>query len=336
MLHASSAFLAPLSLLPTKQQVNLNHINPRLKSKNTSTCPRRRGCNQSSHRHVVPYARSRRGRKPEPVIPDTLYDAKPQPDIDYQPFDFGILRDKVVLVVNVASADQFAESNYQMFVELLESYHAGGLEILAYPSNWYGQYETGSQEEIKKFVHSKYSDKIKLMAKSDLEWNSVFALGQKYFPGEVIWNFHGKFLFGRKGLPVARFDLLSTRESIESQVSLYVNNTDPKLHDNRPPEPCQNDDDEIMFFSPEAKESMGIIDEEEDLTITNDSDDNSDDDEREESKIDQAVEDAEPEPEPEVEADLDADSEPVADTVADVDANAAADAEEEDEREQNQ
>lgn len=278
MRHASSAFLAPLSLSPAKQQFNLNDINPRLKSNKTSTCPRRRASNHSSQRNV-PYARSRRGPKPTPVIPDTLYDTKPQPDIDYQPFDFGILRDKVVLVVNVASADQFTESNYQMFAELLETYHAGGFEILAYPSNWYGQYETGSQEEIKKFVHSKYSDKIRLMAKSDLEWNSVFALGQKYFPGEVIWNFHGKFLFGRKGLPVARFDLLSTRETIESQISLYVNNTDPKLHDNRPPEPRQNDDDEIMFLSPEAKEAMGIIDE--DLSITNQSDD-SDDDEFEE------------------------------------------------------
>lgn len=334
MLHASSAFLAPLSLSPTKQFVNLNHANHRLKSNKNSICPRRRGCNQSSKRRVIPYARSRRGRKPAPVIPDTLYDTKPQPDIDYQPFDFGILRDKVVLVVNVASADQFTESNYQMFVKLLESYHPGGFEILAYPSNWYGQYETGSQEEIKKFVHSKYSDKIKLMAKSDLEWNSVFALGQKYFPGEVIWNFHGKFLFGRKGLPVARFDLLSTWETIESQVSLYVNNTDPKLHDNHPPEPRQNDDDEIMFFSPEAKESMGIIDEE-DLSVTNESDD-SDDGEMEDSEIDQTAEDAEPDPEPDVEADLDADTEPVADTVADVDANAAADVEEEDEREQNQ
>eukprot|EP00177_Eucheuma_denticulatum_P000860 GFKZ01001554.1.p3 GENE.GFKZ01001554.1~~GFKZ01001554.1.p3 ORF type:complete len:129 (+),score=34.65 GFKZ01001554.1:559-945(+) len=56
------------------------------------------------------------------------------------------------------------------------------------------------------------------MANADPEWNEVFALGQAHFPGEIIWNFHGKFLFDRKGKPVERFDLLSEDTYVETAV----------------------------------------------------------------------------------------------------------------------
>ena len=158
-----------------------------------------------------------------PKIPANLFEAEPLPDIDFVPYDFAQLKDKVVYVVNVASEDDFTDSNYKMMANLLEKYHDRGLEILAFPNNWFGQKETRSFAEIKEFVASKYSDKIKVMMKSDVEWNQIFALGQKYYPGEIVWNFHGKFLFNRNGLPVGRFDLLSTAEYIEECVLTQLN-----------------------------------------------------------------------------------------------------------------
>lgn len=177
----------------------------------------------------LPIARIRRGPKPNPTIPTTLYDAEPIRDINFELFDFASLRDRVVLIVNVASEDGYTHCNYKAFADLLEKYHDDGLEIVVFPSNWYGQHETGTFEEIKAFV-GEYSDRIKIMSKASIEWNPVFALGRRYFPGEVIWNFHGKFLFGRKGLPVARFDLLTTDEYLETEVSHFLQSGDPSIH----------------------------------------------------------------------------------------------------------
>lgn len=184
-------------------------------------------------RRFVPQARTRRGHTPDPVIPESLYAVDPIFDIDVKPFDFSKLKDKVVLVSNVASSDTHTESNYNLFTKLIKMYHNDGLEIVVFPSNWYGQKETGTMQEIKEFVHSKYSDKIIVMNKTDIEWNQVFALGRRYYPGEVIWNFHGKFLFNRQGLPVHRFDLLSTDEYVEDQVRAQINDgyTTPLLPD---------------------------------------------------------------------------------------------------------
>ena len=173
---------------------------------------RRRRC-------TPPCAKFRRGGEPNPEVPDTLFNAEQVKDIDFQDFDFSTLKDKVVLLANVASEDDYTDSNYKLFSRLLDSYHASGLEVLAFPSNWFGQKETATHEEIKKFVYSNYSDKIKLFIKGDIEWNQAFALACKYYPGDIIWNFHGKFLFDRQGIPVARFDLLSTDEDIESAVT---------------------------------------------------------------------------------------------------------------------
>lgn len=167
-------------------------------------------------------ARVRRGRKPDPTIPLTLFEAEPIKDADLNMVDFSSFKDCVVYVINVASADMFTDSNYTLMADLLEKYYDLGFRILAFPSNWYGQKETGTYEEIKKFAHEKYSDKITMLTKGDLEWNEIFALGCKYFPGEVIWNFHGKFLFNRQGIPVARFDLLTPDDHLSLRVAQEV------------------------------------------------------------------------------------------------------------------
>ncbi|PXF44852.1 Phospholipid hydroperoxide glutathione peroxidase, chloroplastic [Gracilariopsis chorda] len=178
--------------------------------------------------------RMRRGFKPNPRIPRTVFDADPIRDIDTEPFDFSTLKGQVVFIVNVASEDNATDEQYQMLSKLMEDYHGSGLEILAFPSNWYGQKETKSFEEIKKFVYKKYNKNIKLFTKTDLEWNQLFALGTRYFPGEIIWNFHGKFLFNRNGVPVGRYDLLTTHEFLDEEIKRQIQGgydvmPDPKM-----------------------------------------------------------------------------------------------------------
>lgn len=167
-------------------------------------------------------ARVRRGFKPDPDLPVNLFETKPIIDIDHNMFDFSKLKGDVVLVVNVASADDFTDPMYTMMANLLEKYQDSGFHILAFPCNWFGQKESNSLEEIKKFVHKTYSDRITLFSRTDIEWSQVFALGLKYYPGEIIWNFHGQFLFNRDGIPVDRFDLLTPADYVEGQVRRHI------------------------------------------------------------------------------------------------------------------
>lgn len=244
----SPAFLHPVSFFAGHKS---SFVPSRTERKSIRPCHAR-------SRRVQPTARVRRGQKPDPEIPKNLFEAEPIKDIDFKDFNFAQLKDKVVMVVNVASDDDFTDVNYKMFTKMLEKYHSQGLEILAFPDNWFGQRETRPLPEIKKFVHGKYTDKIKLMGKVDLDWDQVFALAQKYYPGEIIWNFHGKFLFNRSGLPVGRFDLLSTPEYVEEAISEeirggYVDPIDPDLADmGQSLEP----DNEVLEFQAQMSDSI--------------------------------------------------------------------------------
>lgn len=249
----------------------------------TQACP---SYFNKSHVTRHPVARVRRSPIPKIDIPATLYDTEPMKDIDMNPFDFSSLRGRVVLVVNVASEDRKADENYKSFSQLLEEYHGAGLEIVVFPCNWFGQYETGSFEEIKKFVHSKYSDRIKVMAKSNIEINPVLALGRKYFPGEIIWNFHGKFLFGKKGLPVARFDYLTTHEFLESEIRRYIQSPDPAIHENAPATENLIDENDDWYLV-RNKIAVGG-DETEDDEVEEDEDE--EDDEEEDPDVDRELE----------------------------------------------
>jgi len=58
------------------------------------------------------------------------------------------------LVVNVASNCGHTYSNYRQLREMYDSLHDRGLEILAFPSNQFGNQEPGSNAEIQEFCKS--------------------------------------------------------------------------------------------------------------------------------------------------------------------------------------
>lgn len=195
----------------------------------------------TAFRRTVPHARVRRGFKPDPELPASLFEAEPVPDVDFNMFDFSKLKGDVCLVVNVASSDDFTEPMYKMMANLLEKYHDSGFHVLAFPCNWFGQKEAGSYEDIKKYVHDTYSDKLTLFTKIDLDWNPIFAMGLKHYPGEIIWNFHGQFLFNRDGIPVDRFDLLTPADYVEERVRKQVLGADAVVDEPDVPEPAADE-----------------------------------------------------------------------------------------------
>jgi glutathione peroxidase len=117
---------------------------------------------------------------------------------------------KVVLVVNVASKCGLTPQ-YKALEALYQKDKAAGLVVLGFPCNDFGGQEPGTIEEIQTFCKDTYNVTFPLMSKISVKGKEQHALyaaltGPKgAFPGDVAWNF-GKFLVGRDGKPIARFE----------------------------------------------------------------------------------------------------------------------------------
>lgn len=135
--------------------------------------------------------------------------------------DLGQYQGKVVLIVNVASHCGFTPQ-YAKLEELYKKYADRGFVILGFPCNQFHSQEPGTADEIRKFCTDKYNVTFPLMAKVEVNGDGACDL-YKYLealkvkpkgPGKVRWNFE-KFLIGRDGQVVARFDPKITPDSKE-------------------------------------------------------------------------------------------------------------------------
>ncbi|MCU0797189.1 MAG: glutathione peroxidase [Akkermansiaceae bacterium] len=117
---------------------------------------------------------------------------------------------KVVLIVNTASKCGLTPQ-YEALEALFDQYKDKGLVVLAFPCNDFGNQEPGSVDQIKEFCSTRFDVSFPLMEKIHVkgpEQHPLYtALTGKdgAFPGDVSWNF-GKFLVGRDGKPLARFE----------------------------------------------------------------------------------------------------------------------------------
>lgn len=117
---------------------------------------------------------------------------------------------KVLLVVNTASKCGFTPQ-YAELQELYNTWHAKGLEILAFPCDQFGHQEPGSDEEIQQFCQLNYGLTFPVFAKIEVNGENAHPLyhflrsQQKGLLGDNIkWNFT-KFLVDRNGQVVDRF-----------------------------------------------------------------------------------------------------------------------------------
>ena len=117
---------------------------------------------------------------------------------------------KVVMIVNVASRCGNTPQ-YATLEKLFRDHASEGLVILGFPCNDFGGQEPGSNEEIKAFCTSKYQvtfpimDKIHVKGAEQAPLYAALTGSDSKFPGDVKWNF-GKFLIGRNGEVIARFE----------------------------------------------------------------------------------------------------------------------------------
>jgi len=135
---------------------------------------------------------------------------------------------KVILVVNVAS-NCGNTPQYAGLEKLYRQYGQQGFVILGFPCNDFGAQEPGTNDEIKAFCNSKYGvtfpilDKVHVKGADQAPLYAALSGPEAKFPGDVKWNF-GKFLIGRNGEVIARFEpaikpdspaLISTLESAQ-------------------------------------------------------------------------------------------------------------------------
>lgn len=126
---------------------------------------------------------------------------------------------KVVLLVNVASKCGNTPQ-YEGLEALYKKHKDEGLVILGFPCNDFGGQEPGTIEEIQTFCKSTYDVTFPLMEKISVKGENQHQLYQALtgekgaFPSDVRWNF-GKFLIGKDGKPIARFEPKTLPSSAE-------------------------------------------------------------------------------------------------------------------------
>ena len=143
----------------------------------------------------------------------------PLKDIDGKETSLKAYAGKVLLIVNVASKCGYTPQ-YKGLETLHRKYRDQGLLVLGFPSNDFGGQEPGSNSEIKQFCAKEYEVTFPLFDKlhvTGAEQHPLYASltgAESPAPGPVKWNF-GKFLIGRDGKVLARFDSATTPESKE-------------------------------------------------------------------------------------------------------------------------
>ena len=143
----------------------------------------------------------------------------PVKDIDHKDTSLAAYQGKVLLIVNVASKCGFTPQ-YTALQSVYEKYKDKGLVILGFPCNQFGSQEPGTDEEIKLFCSNKYNVTFPLFDKIDVNGPNrhplytALAGDASPFPGDIKWNFT-KFLIGRDGAILKRFDSATTPDSPE-------------------------------------------------------------------------------------------------------------------------
>lgn len=147
---------------------------------------------------------------------DSIYTI-PLKDIDGKAATLKPYEGKVMLIVNVASKCGFTPQ-YKGLEAIYKKYEGQGLVVCGFPCNQFGGQEPGTAEEIKEFCTSKYDVTFPMFDKLDVNGEKrhplyvALAGKESPFPGDIRWNFT-KFLVGRDGKIVARFDSKMTPES---------------------------------------------------------------------------------------------------------------------------
>jgi len=122
---------------------------------------------------------------------------------------------KIALVVNVASRCGLTPQ-YKALEALYRQYKDRGFVVLGFPANNFKNQEPGTNEEIQQFCTRTYDVTFPMFSKISVAGEDKAPLYQYLTQtgGEIPWNFT-KFLVGRDGKVIARFEPKTTPDSPE-------------------------------------------------------------------------------------------------------------------------
>ena len=131
--------------------------------------------------------------------------------LDGQPDVLAQVKDKVTLVVNVASKCGLTPQ-YEALEAIHKKYASRGFSVLGVPCNQFMGQEPGTADEIRTFCSNTYGVTFPLSEKIEVNGDGRHGLYRELtthadaegVDGDIRWNFE-KFLVNRQGEVVARF-----------------------------------------------------------------------------------------------------------------------------------
>ncbi len=134
-------------------------------------------------------------------------------------------RGKVLLIVNTATRCGFTPQ-YKDLEPLYQKYHSQGFEILDFPCNQFGQQAPGSIQEIHQFCTVNFDIHFPQFDKIDVNGENAHPLyiwlKEQAGGGDIKWNFT-KFLIGRDGKVIKRYESRDQVATIEADIMMEVN-----------------------------------------------------------------------------------------------------------------
>ena len=123
-------------------------------------------------------------------------------DLDGSELNLNEFKDKVIVVINVASQCGFTKQ-YDDMQKVWDKYQDRNIVMLGGPSNDFGKQEPGSNEEIKNFCEAKFGITFPMTEKITVKGDNAhpFYIWARENHGKSAipkWNFH-KIIIGKDG-----------------------------------------------------------------------------------------------------------------------------------------
>ena len=123
-------------------------------------------------------------------------------DLDGSPMHLSKFKNKVIIVVNVASQCGFTKQ-YEDMQKVWEKYQEKGIVMIGVPSNDFGNQEPGDNKEIKNFCEAKFGITFPMTEKVTVKGDNAhpfFIWARNNYGKSAIpkWNFH-KIVIGKDG-----------------------------------------------------------------------------------------------------------------------------------------
>ena len=123
-------------------------------------------------------------------------------DLDGSSLSLSDYKDKVIIVVNVASQCGFTKQ-YEDMQNIWEKYQSKGIVMLGIPSNDFGDQEPGSSKDIKNFCEAKFGITFPMTEKVSVKGEKAhpfYKWAKDNYGTSAIpkWNFH-TIMIGKDG-----------------------------------------------------------------------------------------------------------------------------------------